>query len=207
MDLYFSPFACSLASRISLYEAGVDDKVAFRQVDLRTKRILPDDADFRAVNPAGMVPTLCTDDGRVVCENAAILSFIADTFPAANLGAEGAERYELLRWLGFISTELHKMVFTPLFSPGAPEGAKEFARAAAPARFALLEAHLTGREFLLSHFTVADAYLTTVLSWTRPAGIDLSPYPAVAAYFQRLTARPAVARALGDEKALLKAAG
>ncbi len=206
MELFFSPFACSLASRISLYEAGMEDKVAFRQVNLRTKRLVADDADFRAINPGGMVPTLKADDGTILCENPAILSFIADQFPEAHLGAATpAERYAILRWLSFAGTELHKAVFTPLFSPMANDGAKEFARACAPARFSLLDAHLAGREFVAAdHFTIADAYLTTVLSWAKPAGIDLTPWTAVVDYVQRMSARPAVARAFEAEAALLK---
>lgn len=203
MDLFFSPFACSLASRISLYEAGAEDKVAFRQVNVRTKRTVPEDEDFRTINPIGMVPVLRTDDGRLVQENLALLCYIADRFPEAGLGAADAdERYELLRWLSFVSTELHKQVFTPLFNSTAGEGARDFARASAPARLALLEAHLAGREFLLSRFSVADALLVTALNWAQFAAVDLSPYPAVSAYYQRISARPAVARAMRDEAAL-----
>ena len=208
MELFFAPFACSLASRISLYEAGAGDQVTFRQVNLRTKTLVADGADFRAVNPGGMVPTLKTDDGTVLCENPAVLTCIADQFPAAHLGGDTpAERYAILRWLSFAGTELHKAVFTPLFSPMANEGAKEFARACLPPRLALLEAHLDGREFVAAdHFTIADAYLTTVLSWTKPLAIDISGYPVLTAYLGRMHARPAVAKAFADETALLKPA-
>lgn len=208
MELFFCPFACSLASRISLYEANAGDKVTFRQVNLRTKKLVADGSDFRTINPGGMVPTLKTDAGAIICENPAILSYIADQFPEAHLGAEApAERYDILRWLSFAGTELHKAVFTPLFSPMANEGAKEFARACLPPRLALLEAHLAGREFVAAdHFTIADAYLTTVLSWTKPLAIDISGYPALTAYLGRMHARPAVAKAFADETALLKPA-
>src|SRR5579864_5634873 len=107
MDLYFSPLACSMATRISLYEAGGDAR--FLEVDPKTKRVLQDNADFKAVNPLGLVPVIRLDDGAVLTENAAILQYVAERFPDAGLGANTAnERAQLQRWLCFIGTELHK---------------------------------------------------------------------------------------------------
>lgn len=206
MDLYYSPLACSLASRITVYEADAADRVSLHRVDTRARRTA-DGADYLAINPKGQVPALRTDDGEVLTENAAILPYLADQFPGAGLApASGLERYRLSQWLSFIGSELHKTVFTPLLSPTADEGAKAFARAAAPARLAYLDAHLTGREHLLDRFSVADAYLAAVLNWARFTAVDLGPYPAVAAYVDRLHKRPAVARAMQEEMGLFQAA-
>ncbi|CAN5907417.1 glutathione binding-like protein [soil metagenome] len=206
MDLYFSPLACSLASRIAVYEAGAEGSVALRQVDTKTQTTV-DGADYRAINPKGMVPALRTPDGDILTENAAILPFLADQFPAANLApAGGIERSRLAQWLSFIGSELHKSVFTPLLSPKANEGAKTYARGAADSRLAYLDAHLEGRDYLLDRFSVADAYLTAVLNWAPFVGIDLKAWPSVAAYYARVTARPHVARALLEEMGLFKAA-
>ena len=80
MDLYFSPMACSLASRIALYEAGAAD-VRFIEVDPKSKRTL-DGADYREIYPLGLVPLLrLSDDGSLLSENAAILQYIASRFP------------------------------------------------------------------------------------------------------------------------------
>ena len=123
MDLYFSPMACSLATRIALYEAGAEAN--FLEVDPKTKTVLRDGSDFRAVNPLGLVPTLRTDDGEVLTENAAILQYVADRFPDANLGTPpGMHRSRLHQWLCFIGTELHKGLFIPILDKTAPEDMK-----------------------------------------------------------------------------------
>jgi glutathione S-transferase len=204
LNLYFAPLACSLASRISLYEAGADAR--FSQVDTRSKR-LADGGDFFAVNPMGQVPALETDDGQVLTENTAVLQYLAEHFPAARLAPDGAmARARLREWLGFIGTELHKAVFVPLLDPKAPQEVKAYAREKLALRMALLERHLTGREFLLDAFSVADAYLATVLNWTRATAVDLAAWPAVAGYHARMLQRPSVAKAVGEEFALFQAA-
>lgn len=202
MDLYFAPLACSMATRIALYEAGASVNFIARD---RNKK-LPDGADFTAISPLGMVPVLRTDDGEVVTENAAILQYVADRFPAARLGAEsGIERAKLQQWLSFIGTELHKAVFLPLLRPDASADVKAYAQGLSDARLAILEKHLTGREFLLDHFTVADAYLFTVLNWSMATPVKFDRFPAIAAYIARLQKRPSVAKAAGEEMALYKA--
>ncbi|MGR4864240.1 glutathione S-transferase C-terminal domain-containing protein [Caulobacter sp. LARHSG274] len=206
MDLYFSPMACSMATRIAAYEAGA--QINFLRVDTRAspKRV-EDGTAFLSLNPMGQVPVLRADDGELIFENPVILQYVADRFPAAGLiPAEGAERRRVQKWLSFIGSELHTGVFIALLDPKAPEGAKAFARAAAAPRLAVLDAHLTGREFLQGRFSVADAYLFVMLTWARHVALDLTPYPALAAYRDRLQARPSVARALGEEFTLFKAA-
>jgi glutathione S-transferase len=115
----FSPLACSLATRIALYEAGAEAN--YLEVDPKTKVVQKDGSDFRAVNPLGLVPTLRTDDGTVLTENAAILQYVADRFPNAGISATSAEeRSRLHQWLCFIGTELHKTLFVPLLDKTAP---------------------------------------------------------------------------------------
>ena len=203
MDLYFSPLACSLASRIAVYEAG--GEANFHRVDTKAGRTA-DGADYRAINPKGLVPALRTDDGEVLTENAAILQYLAELYPEAGLAPAGFERHRLRQWLSFIGSELHKYVFTPLLSPKTSPEARTAATEAAKDRFAYLNGHLQGREWLLDKFSVADAYLAAVLNWAQAVKFDLAPYPAVAAYRDRLKARPAVARAMGEEFALFQAA-
>jgi glutathione S-transferase len=204
MDLYFSPLACSMATRIALYEAGAD--ALYHEVDLKAKR-LAGGADFRAINPMGQVPVLRTDTGELVTENPVVLQVVADHYPAAELIAQrGGARTRVLQWLNFVTSELHKLVFNPLLDPASNDGAKAYARTKAQARFEHLDAHLDSREFLVERFSVADCYLVTVLNWSRFVGLELGAWPAVQAYYQGTSARPSVARAVADEMALYQAA-
>jgi glutathione S-transferase len=147
---------------------------------------------------------LRTDEGWLLRENTAILPYVADAFPAARLApAVGtAERAKLQEWLGFISTELHKAVFVPLLDPHATADVQAYTRKKVNLRLGVLEAHLRGREFLMEHFTVGDAYLVTVLNWAQHSGVDLAEWPSVDAYYKRTAHRPQVAKALAEEVAL-----
>jgi glutathione S-transferase len=205
MDLYFSPLACSMATRIALYEAGAD--ASFVEVDPRTKVVQKDGSDFRKVNPLGLVPTLRTDDGSVLTENAAILQYVADRFPKAGISAhDGTERSRLHQWLCFVGTELHKGLFVPLLSKDAPPEVKSYTLTKYLSRLEYLDKYLAGREFLLDHFSVADAYLATVLNWSIATPmIDFAKYPAVKEYLERMKKRPAIAKALAEEFELYKA--
>ena len=123
MILYYSPGACSLADHIALHEAGM--KFDLVKVDLKTHK-LEDGRSFTEINPKGYVPALQFDDGEVLTENVAILSMIADKYPA--LMAPGQfGRYRLLEMLAYISTEIHKS-FKPLFSPDFDRGRKDESR-------------------------------------------------------------------------------
>ena len=203
MDLYFSPLACSLASRIVLYEAGVEAR--FIEVDPKSKRT-PDGADYREIYPLGLVPLLRLDDGSLLRENAAILQYIAARYPQAELvPADATEKARLQQWLSFIGTELHKGLFIPLFDQKAPEGTRPHVLKKQESRLKYLNDYLSGRDFLLDRFTVADAYLYTVLNWTTATNVDLAPFPAIQQYHRRLQKRPSVARAFQEELALYKA--
>ena len=206
IQLYFAPLACSLATRISLYEVGSAAAAAqFTQVDTRAKR-LADGSDFYAVNPMGQVPVLRTDEGELLTENSAVLQYVADRFPDAQLIPAGAlARARLREWLGFIGTELHKAIFLPLLDPKASDEVKAYAREKIELRFGLLEKRLSGREFLLEAFSIADAYLVTVLNWALATGVSLSSWPTVQAYHQRLLKRRSVARAFAEELAMYQA--
>jgi glutathione S-transferase len=204
MELYFSPMACSLASRIALYAAGATG-VRLIEVDPKTKRTL-DGANYREIYPLGLVPLLRLDDGTLLSENAAILQYIAGHYPAAKLApTDEAGRARLQQWLCFIGTELHKGVFISLFDQKAPEGTRDYTLNKYQSRWTYLNDHLTGRQYLLDQFTVADAYLYTILNWTVPTRVDLSAWPAIKSYHERLRTRPSIAKAFQEEMALYQA--
>jgi glutathione S-transferase len=205
MDLYFSPMACSMATRIALYEAGAEAR--FFEIDPPSKTLLQDGSDFRVVNPLGLVPTLRTDDGLILTENAAILQHVAERFPDSPIAAgTGIERTRLQQWLCFIGTELHKSLFQPLLSKKAPPEAKAYALENGCSKLDYLDKHLAGRDFLLDRFSVADAYLSTVLNWTLVIPqLDLDQWPAIKAYHAKMRERPSVMRAVGEEFELFKA--
>ncbi|KAM3108788.1 glutathione binding-like protein [Phormidesmis sp. 146-20] len=196
MNLYFAPLACSLATRIALYESGT--KAQYTYVDLKAKR-LADGSDFFKVTPMGQVPVLHTDEGIILTENPAILQYVADRFSTALAPTKELERFQLQQWLNFISTELHKAVFVPLLDSQAPQRVKEYAREKVLLRLGYLQDHLSAHDFLLDRFTVADAYLVTVLNWVKPCSIELAQWSAVYAYHQRLLKRASIAKAVGEE--------
>ena len=205
MDLYFSPLACSLATRVALYEAGAEAN--FLEVDPKTKEVRKDGSDFHKVNPLGLVPTLRTDDGTVLTENAAILQYVADQFPEAGMATgPGIERSLLHQWLCFLGTELHKGLFLPLLDKKAAVEVKNYALQKYLSRLDYLEDYLNGRDYLLDHFSVADAYLVTIINWTMATPpIELAKWPTLKAYCERLRARPSIATAIAEELELYKA--
>lgn len=195
MHLYFSPLACSMATRIALYEAGAN--AHFVYVDGAAKTTEAGE-DFRTINPLGLVPALRLDDDTVLTENSAILGYLADRFWPAN--AEASAR--LQQWIGFINSELHVGAFSAILSSKTSDEVRAYALGRASARFDYLEQVLAGRDYLTGAFSVADAYLFVVLNWTRVRGPDLAGYPRLAAYRDRTAARPSVARAFAEEMAL-----
>jgi glutathione S-transferase len=207
MELFFSPLACSMSGRIALAEAGVDVKLT--EVDPHTKRVLATGEDYRQINPLGYVPALRLDDGTVLAENAAILQYIADAYPEARLAPPESDRIaraKLRQWLSFIGTELHKGLMTPLLERDTPPEVKAWVLSKYLSRLAYLDRRLAGREFLLDRFSVADAYLATVLNWTQATPeIDVAAYPNVKAYLERMRQRPSVTAALGLEVPLFRA--
>jgi len=142
-----------------------------------------------------------TDDGKVLTENAAILQYVADRYPAAPLAPPaGMDRSRLQQWLCFIGTELHKTLFVPRLDAKAPEVVKTYALEKGERAMAYLNDYLSGREYLLNRFSVADAYLFTVLNWSTAASVDLARW--VRDYYSRMRQRPCIGKALGEERAL-----
>ena len=144
-----------------------------------------------------------TDDGELLTENAPILQYVVDRYPAAPLAPPaGMDRSRLQQWLCFIGTELHKTLFVPRLDAKAPEVVKTYALEKGERAMAYLNDYLSGREYLLDRFSVADAYLFTVLNWSTAASVDLARWPAVRDYYSRMRQRPCIGKALGEEHAL-----
>lgn len=198
MKLFLKPGACSLASHIVLEEIGRPYET--EAVDL-AKKVTASGADFWAINPKGYVPALLLDDGDLLTEGPAILQYLADQAPELNLApANGSKaRYQLQSWLTFIGTEVHKN-FSPFFNPAATPEMKELARANLQRRLGYVNDQLAGRDFLMGDtFSVADAYLFTVVGWAKFVQLDLSAWPHLIAFQGRVAARPATQRALKAE--------
>ena len=204
MKLYYSPGACSLSPHIALLEAGLPYDLI--KVDLRAKKLENGD-DFLKVNPKGQVPALGLDSGEIVTEGPVIVQIIADKASAKNLAParDSAERYKLLEWLNFITTELHKN-FSPLFQPVIPDDVKTFFKDRLMGKFKYIDGRLAGQDYLMGkEFSVADGYLFVMLAWADRMNFDLSGLPNLVAYKARVAARPNVQAALKME-GLIKAA-
>ena len=198
MKLYYSPGACSLSPHIALQEAGL----AYTPVLASTKsHKLQDGTDFYTINALGYVPVLELDNGERLREGPAIVQYIADQVPDKQLApANGTlARYRLQEWLTFIGTELHKG-FSPLFNPATPEEYKPVVRERLLQRLQWVDSQLAGKQYLMGdQFTVADGYLFTVTNWTQPTNLDISGLANLAAYRERVGARPAVQAAMKAE--------
>ena len=204
MKLYYSPGACSLAPHIVAREAGLS--LDLEKVDL-ANRTTVSGRSYLEVNPKGYVPALEVQDGTVMTEVSALIQYLADQDPQAGLipAAGTPERYKVLEWIGFISTEIHKG-FGPLWNPTTPDAVKQATKEKLFQRFAYLDQQLDGRTYLTGErFTVADAYLFVVVNWTNFHGLSLGDYPNLAAFMERVAARPKVQEALQAE-GLLNAA-
>ncbi len=198
MKLYYLTGACSLASAISLREAGVRFELV--KVDRKTRKAA-DGLDFNEVNPKGYVPALTLDNGVTLTENTAVLQYIADHNPAARLAppAGTIERYRLIEWLGFINSEIHKS-FSPLFRADVPEAVKEYARNNLTRRLDYAERALGSKAYLMGEqFTVADAYLYVVLGWGAHVNVDIGRWPQLKRLHERVGARPHTLEALKSE--------
>jgi glutathione S-transferase len=198
MKLYFSPGACSLSPHIALCESGLPFEL--EQVDIRNKKT-KDGGDYLQINPKGQVPVLELDSGERLTEGPAIVQYIADQAPNSGLApANGTmARYRLQEWLNHVTSELHKS-FGPIFRPNTPEDYKTISKENIGKRLDLLDQELSRKPYLMGEtFTVADAYLFTVLNWTGRVGIDLARWPNLKAYTDRIHARPKVQDALRAE--------
>jgi glutathione S-transferase len=191
MKLYYSPGACSLAPHIVLHEAGL----AFTPVLASTKtHKLADGTDYYTINPKGYVPLLELDDGQRLSEGPVITQYIADQVPHKKLAppAGTMERYRLMEWLNFLTSEVHKG-FSPLFNPALPEEAKALFRQKVGERLKWVDSQLEGRDYLMgSQFTIADAYLYVLAGWSGAVGVEIGALKHLGAFMQRMNARPAV---------------
>jgi glutathione S-transferase len=198
MKLYYSPGACSLSPHIALLEAGLPYELV--KVDLRTKK-LENGEDYLKVNPKGQVPALGFDSGEIVTEGPVIVQMIADRAAAKALAParDSSDRYKLLEWLNFVTSEVHKS-FDPLFAPALADDAKPFFRDRVMGKLKYIDSQLAGRDYLMGKpFTVADGYLCTMLTWADRLKFDLSGLPNILAYKARVAVRPKVQEALKRE--------
>lgn len=198
MKLFFAPGTCALSPHIVLHELGI--KFESVKVDLKQKTTA-DGKDYRLVNPKGYVPALEIAPGDVLTEGPAIVQYLADQNPGSHLAppAGTRERYRLLEWLNFVSTEVHKQ-FSTLFNREAPEEFKTVIKAKLQGRFAFLNEHFAANAFLMGpDFSVADAYLFAVMRWAKAFNMSVDEHPNLTAYQQRVAGRPAVKAALEAE--------
>lgn len=198
MKLYYSPGACSHSPNIVAHELGLPLELV--RVDTR-KKLTESGADFLAINPKGYVPVLELDSGEILTEGPAIVQYLADLKPEAKLAppAGTMARYRLQEMLGFINSEIHK-TYSPMFNPAITPEAREERVQYLYKRYRALEPLLAKQPFLLGEqFTPADAYLYTVTTWAGFLKIDLSEFPALLAFQERIAARPSVQAARASE--------
>lgn len=198
MKLYYTPGACSLAPHIALEEAGATYQLV--NVDLKTKKTESGE-DFNSINGKGYIPALQLDDGTLITEGGVIAQYVADRYPASQLApaAGTIARYQLMEWLSFIATELHKTMGSMFYPTQSPEW-KAAAVAVLHKRLNWVVAQLEGKRFVMGDtFTLADGYLFNVLSWSDHVGFSLDDWPALQAYRARVAERPAVIRAMKAE--------
>jgi glutathione S-transferase len=197
MKLYYSPGACSLAPHIALEESGLPYTTT--RVDLKS-HTLPDGTDFYSINPRGYVPVLELNDGTRLAEAGVILQYIADRKPGTLAPAFGGiDRYQLMEWVHFIATELHKQ-FSPLFYPDTPQATQDIQREKIAKRFEHVAKTVATQPYVTGEqFTIADAYLFVMLRWAAGMKVDLSKWPQLKQYMERIAARPAVQAVLAAE--------
>ena len=198
MKLYFSPGACSLAPHIVLRESGTP--FALEKVDTG-KHVTHAGADYYTINPKGQVPVLELDDGSRLSEGPIIVQYIADKANHTTLmpPAGSLERYRVMEWQNYITSELHKS-FTPLFNSNLDATAKKTLGALLRKKYEWLDSQLEGKDHLTgSNFTAADAYLFVVTGWAKFVGLDLSDLANLQRFLQRVATRPAVREALKAE--------
>lgn len=199
MKLYHAPGACSQAVHIALREAGLQAELV--PVDLASHR-LADGSDYLAINPRGYVPLLELDDGSRHTEVAALLQSIGDLAPASGLmpAAGTGQRFEVLKWLAFVSSELHKVASPWLWHKETADSTRAACKDKLAVRLAELDRWLATRSFLAGEqFTAADAYCFVIASWAPMLGVSLKACAQLQAYLERIASRPAVRAALAAE--------
>jgi glutathione S-transferase len=198
MKLYYSPGACSMAPHIVAREAGY--QLDLEKVDIPSKKTAGGE-DFWHINPKGYVPALKLDNGQVLTEVGVIIQYMADQKPESGLVPKAGtmERYHLMEAVNFAATEIHKQIGA-LFNPKMTPEMKEVQLGVIERRFNALEKALEGKQYVMGEkFSVADAYLFTVLNWTGMHKIDLGKWPNIKGFMARVAARPKVQETLKAE--------
>lgn len=198
MKLYYSPGACSMAPHIVALESG--QAIDLVRVDIPNKKTENGD-DFWAINPKGYVPALQLDDGQVLTEVGVICQYLADQKPESGLVPKFGtiERYHQMEALNFAATEVHKQIGA-LFNPKMTAEMKEVQQGTIERRLASLEKMLEGRDYIGgANFSAADAYLFTVLNWSKPLKMDFSQWPNITAFIARVGGRPKVQETMKAE--------
>ncbi|MGA7541375.1 MAG: glutathione transferase GstA [Steroidobacteraceae bacterium] len=198
MKLFYATGSCSLSPHIVAYEAGI--AVHPQKVDLKSKTVACA-GDFLSINPKGYVPALQLDDGEVLTEGPVIVQYLADLKPETGLAppAGTMARYRLQEWLGYINSELHK-TYSLLFRQDTAAQTRLEREGYLRKRYTVVEKQLESHPYLLGDtFTVADAYLFTITSFADVVKFDLSAFPNVRAFQERVFARPAVKAAMRAE--------
>lgn len=200
MKLFYTKGACSLAIRIILNELGLS--FAAEAVNLKTKQT-ETGADYIKINAKGSVPALELDNGVIITENAVIQQYLAETHQAYNLLPEvgDAKRYQVLAWLSYISSELHKNC-TPIFNANMPDDVREtILRPLLKTKLQFVEKHIEHTQSYLTGltFTLPDSYLFTVLTWLGRLNINLADFPGLHRYALKLQDHPSVKLALEQE--------
>lgn len=202
MKLYYATGTCSLSPHIVALEAGIPLELERVEI-MKSPHVTGTGTDFTTINPNGYVPALLLDDGSLLTEGTAVVQYLADLKPEAGLAAPAGtpERYRLQSWLNFVATELHKMYSPWLFHPEYGSQAQDVARRIIGRRLAFVDNHLAGAGPFLTgdRFTAADAYLFTIVGWSAFAKVDLSGFPHLRAFMERVGARPRVREAMQAE--------
>lgn len=200
MKLYSKPGACSTADHIALQWTGQPF-----EVEVMTPGALTSPAYLQII-PSGAVPAVVDGDFKLT-QNAAIMGYIADSYPTARLGGDGSpqQRAEATRWLAFTNSDLHQ-AFVPLFNPGAfhsdesqHEAIKEAARKRVRGLFESANQQLEGRQWLAGFRSFADPYFYITLRWASAMGIDLDDLGNLVAFKRRMEADAGVQAALKAE--------
>ena len=203
LKFYYAPHTCSLASHIALEEAGAD----YEPVRISFERAEQRQPDYLAINPKARVPALVTDQG-ILTETPALLVYIAQKYPAAKL-APLDDPFALAKVQAFNSylcstvhvAHAHRMRgYRWVDEPAAIEAMKKKVPQSVGECFTLIEREMLAGPFVMgAAYTICDPYLFTLTQWLKADGVDINTLPKLRGHFERMAARPAVIKAIGDQ--------
>ena len=200
--LYYAPIACSLVPYVTLTEAGAEFET--RPINLRKGE--QRSPEYLNLNPKHKVPLLIVD-GRKLTENVAINTWIARSFPHANLMPRDPwQELEAMSLLAWCSSGIHPYL-TRLNAPpqvcdlpAAEESVRRLATAPLLETFKIADDMLARRDFFFDHFTAPDAHFFWCFRRGLQFGLELSRFVHCAAHFERMSARPSVQSVLAYEQ-------